>query len=338
MIIGVIIKAILFFLVLLIIVAYYTFAERKVAGYIQRRPGPNRAGPFGLLQPIADGIKLMWKEDIVPKNADKFLYIVSPGLGLIFAMLMYAVIPFGGKINLPYVGEVDLSVAPSVNIALIYVIAVGALGTYTILLSGWASNNRYSLMATVRAAAQSISYEVALGLVVISIGISAGSFDLSEIVKEQEGGMWFFWRQPVAFLLYLIAIYVETNRIPFDLAEAEAELVGGFHTEYGSMKWMLFFVGEYMNMVSLSALMSILFFGGWDFFGIVPFAKDSFLYGLWNFAVFSMKTLFFMFLYMWVRWTLPRFRYDQVMKIGWKVLIPLGLFNIFITSIANVLY
>ena len=332
----VIIKIIVIFGAIFTLAAYYTLAERRFAGFFQRRLGPNRAGPFGLLQPLADGLKFFFKEEMTLTHAYTWLYLLAPAVSLLPALISYSVIPFGGYIEIPGIGLVELAVAPNIHLGVLFIMAVASLGVYGVILAGWASNNKYALFGSLRASAQMISYELTLGLAIVSIAMSAGSFYLYDIVKTQYGGMWYVWRQPLAFLLFLVAMFAETNRMPFDLAEAESELVVGYHTEYGSVKWMLFFVAEYINMITLSSLAAILFFGGWDLFGLQ--VRNGLVQGLINIGVFTVKAGFFAFLYLWVRWTLPRFRYDQLMRLGWKVLLPLGLLNVFLTGIANLIY
>ena len=330
------IRILVIFLAVFTLAAYYTLAERKFAGYFQRRLGPNRAGPFGLLQPLADGLKFFFKEEMIPDKTNKLMYMAAPIIALLPALLSYAVIPFGGTIDIPGMDKpVPIAVAPEINIGLLYILAISSLNVYGMILAGWSSNNKYALMGALRGAAQTVSYELSLGLAIVAVVMSTGTFYLFGIVESQAGGMWFVWRQPLAFLIFLVAMYAETNRTPFDLAEAEAELVVGFHTEYGSVKWMLFFVAEYINMITLSCLAAILFFGGWDLFGIT--FTTGILQGIINIGVFTAKAGFFTFFYIWVRWTLPRFRYDQLMRLGWKVLLPLGLINIFLTGLADII-
>jgi NADH-quinone oxidoreductase subunit H len=307
------------------------YAERRVSAFMQGRLGPNRVGPQGLLQPIADGIKFLMKEDIIPDGVNKPIYLLAPVIMLIPALMTFAVIPFGSTITL-FDREIILQVA-DVNIGILYILALTSIGVYGIVLAGWASNSKYTLIGGLRSSAQLISYELALGLSVVSIILMSGSLRLNDIVADQQGYLlsWYVFKQPLAFLIFLIATYAETNRLPFDLAEAEQELVGGYHTEYSSMKFAMFFMSEYANMITAAALTVTLFFGGWD----VPFLDEKLL-GIWGAILsvlsFILKMGFFLFLFIWVRWTFPRFRYDQLMKLGWKVLLPLSLINIFITG------
>jgi len=298
---------------------------------MQGRLGPNRVGPKGLLQPIADGIKFLMKEDIIPAGVDKPVYILAPAMLLIPALMTFAVIPFGSSITL-FGRNIPLQVA-DLNIGILYVLGLTSIGVYGLVLAGWSSNSKYPLIGGLRSSAQLISYELAMGLAIVSIVLLAGSLRLNDIVANQQGYIfsWNVCKQPLAFLIFLIAVYAETNRLPFDLTECEQELVGGYHTEYSSMKFAMFFMAEYANMITGAALTVTLFFGGWD----VPFL-DEYSMGiigvLLSVIAFIIKTAFFLFLYIWVRWTFPRFRYDQLMHLGWKVLLPLALINIFITG------
>jgi NADH-quinone oxidoreductase subunit H len=311
--------------------AYMTLFERKVAGRIQVRYGPNRVGPFGLLQPLADGIKLFFKEDVRPLGADPIVYLAAPAISTLVALAAFAVIPVGPSITLFGV-LIPLQLA-NVDIGILYVLAVGSLGVYGIALAGWSSNNKYSLLGGIRASAQMISYELSLGLSLMGVVMITGSLSLSEIVDAQSR-YWYIFVQPLGFILYLISGIAETNRAPFDLPEAETELVAGYHTEYSGMKFAMFFLGEYTAMFVFSCLVAVIFLGGWD----IPFVSEATLHSLGNwgsllgFASLLFKALLFLFFYVWVRWTIPRFRYDQVMTLGWKVLLPLTLVNIVITG------
>jgi NADH-quinone oxidoreductase subunit H len=335
------IKILALFFVILTGVAYYTLAERKFAGFIQDRPGPNRAGPFGIFQPLADGIKFIAKEEIFPKNVSKGLYLLAPTISMTCAILAWAVIPFGGTMPAPAwltqltgVTTIDLQVA-NPDSGVLYMLAVSSLAVYGIMIAGWASNNKYSLLGGVRATAQMISYELPMGLSIVVVVIMTGSLKLTDISVAQKD-MWNFFTPPgfVAFFIYVTAMFAETNRNPFDLAEAESELVVGFHTEYGAFKFALFFLAEYMNMITMSCLTALLFFGGYNIpFGIGKGGEHEALIGL---AFFIGKVLFFAFLFVWVRWTLPRFRYDQLMRIGWKKMIPWGLFAVMFASVYTV--
>ena len=328
------------FVITLVIAMYSTWGERKVAGFMQDRMGPNRAGPGGLLQPLADAGKMFFKEDFIPALASKGLFIAGPSLAMLTALLASAVIPFGSTIRFKGV-EVPLQGVES-NIGILYVFGVVALGVYGIMVGGWASNNKFSLLGAIRAASQNISYEVAMGLSLIAILMMSGSLSLGEIVAQQHGGNWNIFYQPLGFIIFITCSFAECNRVPFDLPECETELVGGYHTEYGSMKLGFYLFAEYINMFISSAIISVLFFGGYNYPGMDwVYAKLTSSFGtqlghniatLIGSAVFLGKALFFIFFYMWVRWTLPRFRYDQLMNLGWKKLIPLAVLNIMITA------
>ena len=325
------VKVLLVFAATMLTVLIMIYAERRVSAFIQGRLGPNRVGPQGLLQPIADGIKFLMKEDIIPAGVDKPIFILAPAVLLIPALMTFAVIPFGSDITL-FGRQIPLQVA-DVNVGILYVLALTSIGVYGIVLAGWSSNSKYSLLGGLRSAAQLISYELAMGLAVVSIILLSGSLKLNDIVADQQGYLfsWNVFKQPLAFIIFLIAVYAETNRLPFDLSEAEQELVGGYHTEYSSIKFSMFFMAEYANMITAAALTVTLFFGGWD----VPLINETSL-GIWGTVLsvlsFILKMGFFLFLFIWVRWTFPRFRYDQLMKIGWKVMLPIALLNIFITA------
>jgi len=327
----ILVKVLVVFAATMLGVLVMIYAERRVSAFMQDRVGPNRVGPKGVLQPIADGIKFLMKEDLVPEKVDKPIFILAPAILLIPALMTFAVIPFGSSINL-FGREIALQVA-DVNVGVLYILALTSISVYGIVLAGWSSNNKYSLLGGLRSSAQLISYELAMGLAVVSIILLAGSLRLNDIITDQQGSFfsWNIFRQPLAFLIFLIAVYAETNRLPFDLSEAEQELVGGYHTEYSSMKFAMFFMAEYANMVTAAALTVTLFFGGWDF----PLVNEISL-GIWGTVLsvlsFILKMGFFLFLFIWVRWTFPRFRYDQLMRLGWKVMIPLALFNIFVTA------
>ena len=325
------VKVLVVFAATMLTVLMMIYAERRVSAFIQGRLGPNRVGPQGLLQPIADGIKFLMKEDIIPDGVNKPIYLLAPVIMLIPALMTFAVIPFGSDITL-FGRQIPLQVA-DVNVGILYVLALTSIGVYGIVLAGWSSNSKYSLLGGLRSAAQLISYELAMGLAVVSIILLSGSLKLNDIVADQQGYLfsWNVFKQPLAFIIFLIAVYAETNRLPFDLSEAEQELVGGYHTEYSSMKFAMFFMAEYANMITAAALTVTLFFGGWD----VPLINETSL-GIWGTVLsvlsFILKMGFFLFLFIWVRWTFPRFRYDQLMKIGWKVMLPIALLNIFITA------
>jgi NADH-quinone oxidoreductase subunit H len=308
--------------ILLTACAYMTLLERRLLGKFQIRYGPNRVGPFGLLQPLADGVKLILKESFMPANVDVLVYWLAPALSMITALFVYAVIPFGPEVML-FGRPVALRLA-DVDVGILVVLAASSIGVYGIILGGWSSNSKYSLLGSLRSSAQLISYELALGLAVIAVVLTAGSLSLVRIVEAQRH-VWFVLRQPLAFLIFLVAALAETNRAPFDLPEAEQELVAGYQTEYGGFKFAMFYIGEYVAVVTMSALITTLFWGGWQG-PVLPGV-------LW----FVAKTLVFVFVFIWVRATLPRVRHDQLMAFGWKVLVPLGLVNIVATALAVVL-
>ena len=318
-------------LVLLTCVAYTVYAERRVSALIQNRLGPNRVGPAGLLQPIVDVVKLLMKEDIVPENATKGIHSLAPGISILVSLSTIAVIPFGDKIVL-FGKEIQLQIA-NINIGVLYILALLSLGVYGITLSGWSSNNKYSLLGGLRASAQMISYELSMGLSIIGVILINGSFMLDKIVQNQYGWKWNIILQPLGFLTFLVSSFAETNRTPFDLPEAEQELVGGYHTEYSSMKFAMFFLSEYANVIVASAFISTLYLGGWQFPYLQTFGLPDFWVSIIQVFTFCMKTLFMILFFIWVRWTIPRFRYDQLMNLGWKVMLPLALLNIIITAI-----
>jgi len=319
----------------LVIAMYATLAERKVAGFFQDRLGPNRAGTFGLLQPVADGLKLFMKEEFMPANADKVLYIMGPSLTMLVALLSSAVIPWGGTLLIAG-KEFALQVA-DINIGVLYVFAVISIGVYGIMIGGWASNNKYALMGAVRAASQMISYELAMSMSIVTIVMTTGSLSLNEIVAQQHGMNWNVFTQPIGFVVFVICAFAETNRAPFDLPECETELIGGYHTEYSSMKLGFYLFSEYINMFISSAMIASLYFGGYNF----PFMDDLGLshnmITIIGTVVLFAKISFFGFLFMWIRWTLPRFRYDQLMRFGWKGLLPWAIANMIITGFISLL-
>ncbi|NIG53168.1 NADH-quinone oxidoreductase subunit NuoH [Chitinophaga sp. Cy-1792] len=319
----------------LVVAMYSTWGERKVAAWIQDRFGPNRAGFMGLFQPLADGGKLFFKEEIIPTNSNKFLFILGPSIAMVVACMTSAVIPWGDTLTIAG-REVSLQVA-DVNIGILFIFAVVGMGVYGIMIGGWASNNKYSLLASVRAASQIISYELPMGLALIALLMWTGTLSLKEIVEQQRHGMWNVWYQPLGFLIFLICAFAECNRAPFDLPEAENELNGGYHLEYSSMKLGFFLFAEYINMFISSALMATMYFGGYAFPGMDSLGVSPNLLTILGFFALFIKVLLFIFFFMWVRWTLPRFRYDQLMRLGWRVLIPLALFNMLATG-ATVLY
>lgn len=320
----------------LLVAMYSTYAERKVAAVIQDRRGPDRAGPFGIWQPLADGAKLFFKEEIIPNHSTKFLFILGPSLAMLTACMTGAVVPWGDTLKIG-TRVIPLQIA-DVNIGILYIFGVVSLGVYGVMIGAWASNNKFSLLGAIRAASQTISYELALGLALIALLMLTGSLSLGDIVRQQHGFWkdgyftWNVFRQPLGFLIFLICAFAECNRTPFDLAECESELVNGFHTEYSSMKLGFYLFSEYINMFISSAVMATLFFGGFNF----PFMDRLGLSHNWitllGVIVLFGKICFFLFFFMWVRWTVPRFRYDQLMKLGWKILIPLALVNMLVTG------
>lgn len=322
-------------LVLLTAVAYSVYAERRVSAFIQNRLGPNRVGPEGLLQPLVDVIKLLMKEDIVPTRANKFIHSLAPVISIIVSLSTFAVIPFGDKIT---IGDrvIQLQIA-DVNVGILYFLAMTSLGVYGVTLSGWSSNNKYSLLGGLRSSAQMISYELSMGLSVIAIILMNGSLELDTIVGNQAGWKWNFILQPLGFVIFLTSAFAETNRTPFDLPEAEQELVGGYHTEYSSMKFALFFLAEYANVIVSSAMIVTLFLGGWQFPYLQDFGLPPLLVSIIQVLTFAAKVTFMILLFIWVRWTLPRFRYDQLMNLGWKVMLPLGILNLVVTAIVILL-
>ena len=316
-------------------VTYMVLLERKVIAWAQSRLGPMRVGPYGILQPVADAVKLMIKEDITPTRADKWVFTAAPIIAMVPALIVYAVIPFGPEVSL-FGRQVTLYIT-DINVGLLYVVSVASVGVYGIILGGWASNSKYPLLASLRASAQLISYEVAVTLTLVSVILMAGSLSMVEIVNAQYNShVWYVFAQPVAFALVLIGGLAETNRAPFDLPEAEQELTGGFHTEYSGMRFALFFLAEYANMIVVSSVVTTLFLGGW----LPPFphvAAFGFLDLVPSWIWFLTKSFLFLYFFVWVRATLPRYRYDQLMRLGWKVLIPLGIANLVVTSIVKVL-
>ena len=332
-----VVKIAVVLVVLLTCVAYTVLLERKVVGRIQNRYGPSRVGPFGLLQPLADGLKLFLKEDIMPAAVNRPLYLLAPVIALGCALLSIAVVPFGASLH--YHG-VDMFEIADLNIGLLIILGVTSVGVYGIALSGWASNNKYSLLGSLRSSAQMVSYELALGLSLVGVVLRAGSLSLRDIVNSQSAHGLVSWNvfggfQFVAFFIYLISAYAETNRAPFDLVEAESELTGGYHTEYSSMKFAMFFMAEYANMITVGCVATLLFFGGWNspFGHLLPAPHWIVLRALLPVFWFVLKVFFFVFLYIWVRGTTPRFRYDQLMGFGWKFLLPLAIANIVVSSL-----
>jgi NADH-quinone oxidoreductase subunit H len=331
------VKSLVGFGALVLGVAFVTWLERRQAAFHQDRLGPNRVGPFGLFQPIADGIKNFIKEELVPADANRILFLLAPALVFTPGLLLFAVIPFAAPMpvsfdfSLPLLGRFVYDDAMPMMIAnlpigLLFVLAISSLGVYGIVLAGWASNSKYSFLGGLRASAQMVSYEVALGLSVISVFLVAGNVTLTGVVEAQQAMLWYVLPLTLGFVLFVISALAETNRLPFDLPEAESELVYGYHTEYSAMKFAMFFLGEYAALITMSALMATLFFGGWD----IPFTswdegEPSVIISLATLIVFLLKTFSFVFVYIWIRWSLPRFRYDQLMALGWKVLLPIAL-------------
>ena len=328
------IKVFVVFNLIMVGVALLTLLERRVCAWMQDRLGPNRVGPQGILQPAADGLKNFLKEETSPAMADKTLFTLAPIVSFVPALLTFGVIPFAAPLPTRW-GVVPMVVA-DLPVGFLYILAISSLGVYGIVLAGWSSNNKYALLGGLRASAQMISYEIALGMSTVAVILLAGNVTLSQVIAQQQQALWFVIPLTVAFLIFFISALAETNRLPFDLPEAEGELIAGYHTEYSSMKFSMFYIAEYSNMVTASALMATLFFGGWD----IPFTSwdstgdPSLVKTLATLAVFGLKTFVFLFTYIWVRWTLPRFRYDQLMALGWKVLLPLVLLYITLLAVA----
>ncbi len=320
---------ILLFLISLGVAAYQTYFERKLAAWIQDRVGPDRAGPFGILQPIADGVKMFLKEDFIPAKADKWLFIIGPGISMFTALITSSVIPWGTNLNL-FGRDISLQVA-DFNIGILFVFGVVSIGVYGIMIGGWASNNKYSLYGAIRASSQMISYELAMGISAITIVMLTGSLSLNDIVKSQHGMNWNIFYQPLAFFIFFITSLAELNRAPFDLPECESELIGGYHTEYSSMKLGLYLFSEYTSMFVSSAIMAVMFFGGYNFPGMDAFSGN--ILAILSIAAFALKIFLIIFVIMWIRWTIPRFRFDQLMHLGWKVLIPVAIVNMLITGL-----
>jgi NADH-quinone oxidoreductase subunit H len=319
-----VVKVAVVFVAFLLMIAYLTWLERKLLGHFQVRLGPMRVGPHGLLQPIADGIKILFKEDLIPANVNKVIFTLAPLLTFIPALIIVAVIPFGNDVNL--FGHNIPLVISDFNVGVLYLFAVSSLGVYGLVLAGWSSNNKWSLLGGVRSSAQMISYEVSLGLSVIGVLMIAGSLSLTDIVAAQDKFYnWFIIRQPLGFVLYLVCALAELSRVPFDLTEAESELVAGYQTEYSSMKFAMFYLGEYGNMINVAAVATTLFLGGWH----GPFFPPV----IW----FLVKMVLFLFFFIWLRATFPRFRYDQLMNLGWKILLPLAILNVFVTAVIMIL-
>jgi NADH-quinone oxidoreductase subunit H len=319
----------------LVAVTYMVLLERKVIAWAQSRLGPMRVGPYGVLQPVADALKLMLKEDITPVMADKWVFTVAPIISMVPALIVYAVIPFGPQVNI--FGHAVTLYVTDVNVGLLYIVSVASVGVYGIILAGYASNSKFPLLASLRASAQLISYEVAVTLTLVSVILMAGTLSMVSIVRAQESsGLWYVFAQPLAFGIFIIGSLAETNRAPFDMPEAEQELTGGFHTEYSGMRFALFFLAEYANMIVVSSVATTLFLGGW----LRPFpnvAALAFLGFVPAWMWFLIKSFLFLYFFVWIRATLPRYRYDQLMRLGWKVLIPLAIVNLLATAVVKVL-
>jgi NADH-quinone oxidoreductase subunit H len=328
------ILVVLIFILSLFVAAYTTFLERKVAAWFQDRIGPDRAGPFGILQPIADGVKMFMKEDFIPRFSDKWLFILGPGITMFTALIPSVIIPWGPSIEIA--GRVIELQITDFNFGILFIFGVLSVGVYGIMVGGWASNNKYSLFGAIRASSQMISYELAMGISAITIIMMTGSLSLTEIVKQQHGMNWNIFYQPVCFIVFFVCALAETNRAPFDLPECESELIGGYHTEYSSMKLGMYLFAEYVSIFISSALMSVLFLGGYNFPGMDFFSGN--LLAVLGIVAFLIKIGFFIFLFMWIRWTLPRFRFDQLMHLGWKSLIPISIVNLLITGLVIAFY
>jgi NADH-quinone oxidoreductase subunit H len=324
---------VIIFAITMLMAMYSTLAERKVAAWLQDRIGPNRAGKGGILQPLADGLKLFSKEEFLPDTPNKFLFIVGPAISMSVALMTSAVIPWGDKLQM--FDRTVILQATDINIGILYVFGVLSVGVYGIMIGGWASNNKFSLMSAMRAASQMISYEVAMGLSIIALLMMTGTLSLREIAAGQPGMHWNVFYQPVGFIIFLVCSFAETNRTPFDLAECEAELIGGYHTEYSSMRMGFYLFAEYASMFISSTILAVLYFGAYNYPGM-SWAVENWGVNIANvigIVVLFIKICFFIFFFMWVRWTIPRFRYDQLMRLGWKILIPLAIANIFVTGI-----
>lgn len=324
------ILVIVIFAITMVIAMYSTYAERKVAGFLQDRLGPNRAGPFGILQPVADAVKLFMKEETIPSVSNKALFIIGPAISLLTACMTGVVIPWGTSISI-FGESYSLQIA-DVNIGILYIFGVVSIGIYGIMIGGWASNNKYSLLGAVRASSQMISYEVAMGLSIIALIMTTGTLSVGQIAAQQTGWHWNVLVQPLGCLIFIICAFAETNRAPFDLPECEQELVGGYHTEYSSMKMGFYLFAEYINMFVSATVISTFYFGGYNMPFIDRFVTSPNLLAICGVAFLFAKIFFGIFFFMWVRWTLPRFRYDQLMNLGWKVLIPLSILNIVLTG------
>ena len=326
------------FAITMIMAMYSTLAERKIAAWLQDRVGPNRAGKGGILQPLADGLKLFSKEEFLPNTPNKFLFTIGPAISMSMALITSAVIPWGDKLHL--FGRDIILQATDIDVAILYVFGVLSVSVYGTMIGGWASNNKFSLMSAMRAASQMISYEVAMGLSIIALVMMTETLSLREIAAQQSGMNWNVFYQPLGFLIFLVCSFAETNRTPFDLAECEAELIGGYHTEYSSMKMGFYLFAEYASMFISSTILAVLYFGAYNYPGM-DWAVENWGVNAANvigMCVLFAKICFFIFFYMWVRWTIPRFRYDQLMNLGWKMLFPLAIINILITGAVILLF
>jgi len=329
---------VIIFAITMLMAMYSTLAERKVAAWLQDRVGPNRAGKGGILQPLADGLKLFSKEEFLPDTPNKFLFVVGPAISMSVALMTSAVIPWGDKLHL--FGRDIILQATDIDVAILYVFGVLSVGVYGIMIGGWASNNKFSLMSAMRAASQMISYEVAMGLSIIALLMMTGTLSLREISLQQSGMNWNIFYQPLGFIIFLVCSFAETNRTPFDLAECEAELIGGYHTEYSSMRMGFYLFAEYASMFISSTILAVLYLGAYNYPGMA-WAVENWGVNIANvigIIVLFAKICFFIFFFMWVRWTIPRFRYDQLMKLGWQMLIPLAIANIVITGVVILLF
>jgi NADH-quinone oxidoreductase subunit H len=325
-------KILIVVLTLQITTMYLVYIERKFCAYIQDRIGPNRVGWHGLLQPVADGVKLILKEPFIPEGADKLLFVLAPAIAVFTTTIGFAVVPFGPT----SAGNSDAAqfvIAPGIDVGILFVFAVSSLAVYSVILGGWSSNNKYSFLGAMRSSAQLVSYEIPLGLSILGVVLIAQSLNLERIIDAQADSVWFIFYQPIACLLFFTSALAESNRLPFDLPECEQELIGGYHTEYSGFRWCMFFVGEYTHMITVSFLTAILFFGGWDLPFVVSAEPTGFVAALLKFVVLLVKAFSLILFMMWLRWTLPRFRFDQLMNLAWKVLIPLSLVNLLVTAV-----
>jgi NADH-quinone oxidoreductase subunit H len=324
------VKVVVVMLVMLGIAAYLVLAERRISAFIQNRIGPNRVGPYGLLQPLADVLKLLLKEDIVPKLANKAVHDLAPIISISVAFVTFAVVPFGDRIRL-FGQDIKLQIA-DINVGVLYILALSSLGVYGITLSGWSSNSKYPLLGALRSSAQMISYELSMGLSIVGVVMIAGSLQLDDIIRAQHGMLWNVFLQPVGFITFMVASFAETNRLPFDLPEAEPELVGGYHTEYSGLKFGLFFLAEYANMITASAIITSLYLGGWQVPFVYSWIQSDFWVSIAQVGIYGFKVLCVMLFFVVIRWTIPRFRYDQLMRLGWKVMLPVAIANVLATG------